>query len=320
VWPTNGPFPNASTLNALDGRWVANAVIMPAGSGGAISLYATDDTDLVIDINGYFDHPSNPQGLSFYSLSPCRIVDTRAGQGKTGFFGPPFMAGGASRSFPVKSSTCTIPAAATMYSLNITVLPRTGVLGFLTIWGTGNPFPSVSTLNSITGIVVANAAIVQGGTSGAVSVYVTDDTDLIVDVNGYFGARGGSGALQFYSVNPCRVADTRLGQGFIGSFGPPSIMGGTARSLPVPLSSCPVPTWAGAYDFNITAFPSTGFLGFVTVWPSGVAQPNVSTLNSFTGTVMANAAVVPAGTGGGISLFASDTTDIVVDLNGYFGP
>jgi hypothetical protein len=45
----------------------------------------------------------------------------------------------------------------------------------------------VSTLNSFRGFVAANAAIVPAGTNGAVSFFVTDPSDLIVDVNGYFG-------------------------------------------------------------------------------------------------------------------------------------
>jgi hypothetical protein len=319
VWPTSAPFPNSSTLNSWDGRWVANAAIMRSGTGGAISVFASDDTDLTVDVNGYFDEPSNALGLAFYSLAPCRTADTRTGQGKTGPFGPPFMAGGSARSFPILSSPCAVPAAAQVYSMNVTAFPRSGQLEFLTVWGTGEPFPSVSTLNSITGIVVANAAIVPAGSSGAISVYVTNDTDVIVDINGYFAPRSSPGGLQFYAANPCRIADTRIGQGKMGVFGPPSIVGGAFRSMPLPLSGCPAPAWAGAYDLNITALPS-GYLGWVTVWPSGQPEPVASTLNSLTGTVVANAAIVPSGTGGGIDVFASDTTDVIVDLNGYFGP
>jgi len=44
----------------------------------------------------------------------------------------------------------------------------------------------VSTLNSWDGAVVANAAIVPAGTSGAISVYVTNRTHVILDINGYF--------------------------------------------------------------------------------------------------------------------------------------
>lgn len=45
-------------------------------------------------------------------------------------------------------SACGIPATASAYSLNITVVPRAGTLGYLTVWPTGQPQPVVSTLNS----------------------------------------------------------------------------------------------------------------------------------------------------------------------------
>jgi hypothetical protein len=45
----------------------------------------------------------------------------------------------------------------------------------------------------------------------------------------------------------------------------------------------------------------------------------VSTLNALTGTTTANAAIIPAGTGGDILAYASgNATDLVIDINGYF--
>ena len=52
--------------------------------------------------------------------------------------------------------------------------------------------------------------------------------------------------------------------------------------------------------------------------PTGQPQPNVSTLNSLNGAIVANAAIVPAGTGGAISVFVTDTTDVILDSNGYY--
>ena len=53
------------------------------------------------------------------------------------------------------------------------------------------------------------------------SVYASDGSDVIIDINGYFAPPGGPGALSFYTVPPCRVVDTR-GNGLSGAFGPPS--------------------------------------------------------------------------------------------------
>jgi endosialidase-like protein len=127
-------------------------------------------------------------------------------------------------------------------------------------------------------------------------------------------------ALVFVGMAPCRVLDTRNGSGFIPPFGPPSLIGGTSRSFPIQASTtCTIPSIAQAYSFNITVVPA-GFLDYITVWPSGQLQPFASTLNGYVGTVIANAAIVPAGTGGSIDVFASQNTDLIVDINGYYAP
>lgn len=251
----------------------------------------------------------------FVPVTPCRVADTRPGQGTTGAFGPPSLGGGQTRRIPVPASPCGIPANAQAYSLNVTVVPA-GPLSYLSIWPAGQPQPFVSTLNSFQGEVVANAAIVPAGASGALDVFVTDATDLIIDVNGYFTSTAG---LQFYPVTPCRVADTRSGEGKAGAFGPPRLGAGGRRDLPVPLSGCGVPAGAQAYSVNVTVVPP-GPMAYLSLWPTGQNQPLVSTLNSFAGAIVANAAIVPAGTGGAISVFVSDPADVIVDINGYFAP
>src|ERR1051326_3146226 len=78
--------------------------------------------------------PAN--SLVFVGITPCRVVDTRNGQGFTGNFGPPSLVAGGSRTFPIQSSTaCSIPAIAQAYSFNVTVVPP-GVLGFITLYPT----------------------------------------------------------------------------------------------------------------------------------------------------------------------------------------
>jgi hypothetical protein len=63
-----------------------------------------------------------------------------------------------------------------------------------------------------------------------------------------------------------------------------------------------------------------GVLSFLSTWPDGAPQPVVSTLNAFKGQVVANAAIVPSGTDGAIAVYVTNTTDVVIDTNGYFGP
>ena len=252
---------------------------------------------------------SASSALRFVPVVPCRLVDTRNAAGPLG--GPSIAAGG-TRSFTIPG-TCNIPSTALAYSLNLTVVPH-GTLGYVTLWPTGQTQPVVSTLNSLDGRIKSNAAIVPAGTGGAVSVFATNTTDAILDINGYFDSYTDSSALQFYPLTPCRVADTRNAT---ASLGGPSLVGSQARSFPIMSSACGIPGNALAYSLNFTAIPQVP-LGYLTVWPNGQSQPLVSTLNALTGAITANAAIVRAGTGGAIELFATNNSDMAIDITGYF--
>ncbi|HUQ94759.1 MAG TPA: hypothetical protein VM120_23970 [Bryobacteraceae bacterium] len=261
--------------------------------------------------------PIGGVSLGFVPVTPCRLVDTRPGEGRNGNFGPPLIAGGTTRDIPVTQGVCNIPAAARAYSLNVTVVPARP-LSFLTIYPTGQQRPDVSTLNAFEGQIVANAAIVPAGTNGSISIFATDDTHVIVDINGYFTDT--SDSLSFYTLAPCRLIDTRTGSGGPGGeFGPPSFPANTSRTFNIPASNCNVPANARAYVTNFTVVPK-GRLSYIATWPTGAERPLVSTLNSLQGRVLANAAIVPAGTNGAINIFSSNDTDIVVDISGYFAP
>jgi hypothetical protein len=129
-----------------------------------------------------------------------------------------------------------------------------------------------------------------------------------------------AGSLVFVAMTPCRIVDTRVGSGFPSAFGPPSLVGGFSRTFPLQSSSsCPVPSIAQAYSFNVSVVP-TGFLDFITIWPTGQTRPITATLTGYVATVISNAAIVPAGTGGSVDVYASQNTELVIDINGYYAP
>jgi hypothetical protein len=307
IWPSGQLQPLVSTLNS-DGRIKANAAIVPAGNNGAISVFVTDSTQLVLDITGYFEPDgTSASELQFYPMAPCRVADTRQGSGP---FGAPFLSGGAAaRSFPMQASSCNIPAAAQAWSLNFTAVPH-GPLGYITVWPTGQNKPLISTLNASTGKVTANAAVVSTGTAGGVSVYASNDTDLVIDINGYFAAPG-LGGLDLFTVAPCRVLDTR------NPPGSPPFSGMIVTN--VGGSSClPQGNGAQAFVLNATVVPP-GPLGYLALWPDAQAQPLVSTLNALDGAITSNMAIVP-GTNGSIDAFTADPAQLILDISGYFAP
>ena len=304
VWPTGVTQPVVSILNS-DGRVKANAAIVPAGTSGAISVYATNTTDVVLDINGYFVPATSTTALAFYPLTPCRVADTRDA---TGSLGGPSLVGMQARAFPLLSSACNIPSSAKAYSLNFTALPQSG-LGYLSAYPAGQTWPGVSTLNvSPNNPVVANAAIVPAGTGGVINVLGSNNTDVVIDINGYFAPVGSAGGQSLFTVTPCRVLDTR------------SSSGSSNGTLPVNVtsSSCGVPSSAEAFVLNATVVPTWG-LGYLTLWPENEAQPVVSTLNADDGVIASNMAIVPT-TNGSIDAFSSNSTQLILDISGYFAP
>jgi Bacterial Ig-like domain (group 3) len=317
VWQTGLKQPVISLMNSYDGRVKANAAIVAAGTSGAISIFASTatSTNVLLDIDGYFV-PSTSSSLAFYPLPPCRLVDTRPNT-PTGPLAGPALAAKQTRSFPLQSGKCNIPSNAQAYSLNATAIPPKGAgLGFLVLFPTGQKQPGSSTLNAPTGTITANAAIVPAGTGGAVSVFTADETDLLLDINGYF-APPGPGGIYLYTTPPCRVLDTR-------SVPFPPFPG--AFVIPVESSPCSPPDTAAAYVLNATVVPlgSVPFgdpIQYLTLWPPEQAQPSVSTLNALDGAVTSNMAIVPTNNGQTAAFVPSpDSGNLLIDISGYFAP
>jgi collagen type VII alpha len=123
--------------------------------------------------------------VPFVALSPCRLADTR-GNGFAGAFGPPSMSPGVARDFPA-AGQCGVPPDAAAVSFNFTVV-RTQGLGYLLLYPQDGARPGTSTLNYFAGQVVANNAVVGLGVGGGITAEaVGGGTDLIIDINGYYG-------------------------------------------------------------------------------------------------------------------------------------
>jgi acetyl esterase/lipase len=130
------------------------------------------------------DEPS-PGAGGFYSLPPCRLVDTR---GPAGPWGAPRMSAGETRVFEL-GGRCGVPPDAAAVALNVTVAGPEAQ-GFVTLFETGALRPTVSTANFQAGQTRANNAIARlTGYPPSLSAYcgaAGGGFDLILDVTGYF--------------------------------------------------------------------------------------------------------------------------------------
>jgi hypothetical protein len=129
-----------------------------------------------------------PLVAGYYTLTPCRAVDTRDDSGP---YGGPALAANSTRTFAL-AGRCGIPAEADAVAVNVVVTQPTAS-GFLTLYPVGVAPPLASTINYGPGQTRANNAIVQLGTGDSVEVtsgQTSGAAHLIIDVVGYFRFAG----------------------------------------------------------------------------------------------------------------------------------
>jgi hypothetical protein len=126
--------------------------------------------------------PPRP-AADFYTLPPCRLLDTR---GSPGITGGPALGATAVRPFPV-AGRCGVPLGAVAVAANVTVVAP-GAAGFVTLYPAGESRPLASTLNFRAGETRANNALLALSDWGEIAAYAgtTAGVHLVVDVAGYF--------------------------------------------------------------------------------------------------------------------------------------
>jgi hypothetical protein len=121
---------------------------------------------------------------AYFTVVPCRLVDTRNPAGPRG---GPALAAGATRTFDL-AGACAIPSTAKALALNVTVTGSTGA-GNLRLHSPDELRPGTSTVNFTAGQTRANNAQVRLGSTGAVSVFcsmASGSAHVVLDVVGYF--------------------------------------------------------------------------------------------------------------------------------------
>lgn len=140
------------------------------------------------------DAPS-AAGKVYYSLPPCRIVDTR--NAVAPYTGP--IGANSAVEFHAKNNTqidlqggnsagCNVPADADALVINITSVNQASH-GYLTLYPADSPQPGSSILNFNGTDAIANSTILPICTSTCTTdftVFASQSTHVIVDVMGYF--------------------------------------------------------------------------------------------------------------------------------------
>jgi len=270
---------------------------------------------LVADLEGWYaDNFAAVPGFHFHALTPARILDTRDGTGLNGRPPGP-LAPGEVLPLTVKGAG-GVPADGTarVVTLNVTTADASA-MGFLTVFPCDHPRPNASNVDfDPSDPTVANLVTVRLDAAGQVCFFANVATDVIADVQGYFGPRPG---LDFTATNPVRVLDTRDGTGVAGRRRGPL---GIGQVLALHISGVDgVPANARAVLLNVTVTESRG-PGFVTVFPCGIPRPWVSNLDFIHGVDRSNLVKARIGLGGNVCFFTVQGTQLVADLDGWYTP
>lgn len=161
-------------MSVARSRWAAvgAAVAVTLGAGGIGLVAAT----------------SPEEATAYVPITPCRLLDTRAGEFNVG---PKSTPVGADETYTAEATgdhgECIgIPTDATGLQLNVTALGATDPT-FVTVWGDGDR-PNSSNLNPLPGDGPVPNSVTTGLTpAGAINLYnAFGSVDVIVDIAGYY--------------------------------------------------------------------------------------------------------------------------------------
>jgi hypothetical protein len=310
--PLSAPF--TSTINFSKGEIKGNSLTIGLGTDGTLSVTymsnAGNTTDVVFDVTGYF--LPNTSGARFHSITPTRLVDSRLGRGLSG----PLVANQPS-TFSVLGQA-GIPSNAIAVTGNVTVADPT--FGWAVYLGPNpDPNPSTSTVNFLTNQVKANSVTISLGSGGTLSAtFMSHDgntAELIFDVTGYYAPD--SSGMRFTPLTPARLMDTRANNGLSGKFG-----SNNPRWLQI-TGRADIPSTAKAIAGNVTIV-NESFAWAVYVGPDASASPSTSTINFVRGDIVGNGLVVAIQSGGTVGMtymsIGGQTTDVILDVTGYYAP
>ncbi len=317
-------------------------------SDGALNIFASGTTHVVMDVTGYYAPPS-PSGLYFHPLpTPVRLLETRANPANlpgciktfarlTGTGNPnanPSLDLSVQGRSPVAAPCNSIPATAQVLIGNATtVVPSAG--GYLTIYPSDALRPTVASSNYAGNDVINGPFAVRLGADGKFKVFTLMSTDLVIDILGYYSpdATDANGPGQYFNQipRPVRLLETRANPANLPGCNKPGfrLQSQTTIYVVPATGTCDSTNFGGALSVvgNATVVtPDNG--GFLTIYPSG-QPPTIATSNFGAGGAYNRHFYtgVDAATGF-FNIFlnlnnppnAVFTSDLVIDVSGYFAP
>jgi Tol biopolymer transport system component len=231
----------------------------------------------------------------FHPIYPARAFDSRA------------------RGAPLPTGTTSVPLSGIPKSgvravaVNVTVTQATED-SYLTIFPSGGPQPTASSINFRADETKANMVTMPLGPNGQLAIYnFAGNVHVLLDVVGWYSEPDTTTGGVFGALTPRRFFDSRI------DFDTP-LGEREAVALPIIVPGAPI----SAVMLNITATEPTA-TSFLTAWSSNSPLPPTSNLNFVAGQTVANVVIVPIGPDGVVNIFNfGGTVEVIVDILGLF--
>lgn len=173
------------------------------------------------------------------------------------------------------------------------------------------------------GIALAGAALLLAGATGANAFSGPQPgTGLkrpaVADSALANPAMNAGSELQFISVAPCRILDTRVAGGALtatsrvfSAVAPYATQGGLA-------AGCEIPASAVSLQVNLGAISQAGTEGFVKGWATDTPEPNASLNNYQANQTEANMVTIPLSESDTFTLKTNRSAHLFADVAGYY--
>ncbi len=167
-------------MNYVPAQTVANLAAVKLSAEGDVCFKSYATTNLVVDLAGWY---SPLAGDGFVAADPIRLFDTRDPQSAPGGAVGPLAVG---RELSVQiGGAGAVPAGATAVALNVTAA-NPDAAGYVRVYPCGTS-PYVSNVNySAHQVAAANLAVVKLAADGRVCFSSYANTDLVVDLAGWY--------------------------------------------------------------------------------------------------------------------------------------
>mgnify|MGYP003344378836 FL=1 len=235
----------------------------------------------------------------------------------------PVAAGTVRRYLPLGRGGIPASGVAALSVNVVAILPAAaGVLRVYPCTSVYDALPSATTVTYQRGVTIATSSVVPLA-SGGFCVAASTSVNMLVDTPGWFAADKGFGS--FADLAPRLLVDSSASvAGLLESttiYDGLLTAGSTRRLALAGVGGIPDTASLGAVAVTLVAVAPTAN-GHLRVWPcanAAVPPPSTSAVNFRTGISIGNAAIVGTDAGG-LCIYAASTTQVRVDLAGWFPP